>query len=88
MVHFEAAVRLRNEYARIVNLARETGEAIYLTNNGRVILVLMDAEAFEQRQLLMKLEAAVLDAEHCRFANGTGYDLDDALKLLGCSGNR
>lgn len=38
---------LRNNFAHVERLAKETGEPIYLTKNGRGSLVVMDIDAFD-----------------------------------------
>ena len=44
---------LRNEYAQLSRLAKESQEPIYITKNGEGDLVLMSLEAFEQREQLL-----------------------------------
>ena len=45
----KASAALRNDYASISNLAKETKEPIYITKNGEGDLVLMSIDAFEKR---------------------------------------
>ncbi len=45
---------LRNEYAQLSRLAKESQEPIYITKNGEGDLVLMSLEAFEQREQLLQ----------------------------------
>ena len=40
-----------------------TGEAIYITKNGILDLVVMDADAFQQREHLLKLTNIVLEGK-------------------------
>ena len=60
LVYIEPATRLREDYNRIADLAHKTGEAIYITKNGILDLVVMDADAFQQREHLLKLTNIVL----------------------------
>ena len=46
----KASTALRNDYAGISNLAKETNEPIYITKNGDGDLVVMNIEAFTQFQ--------------------------------------
>ena len=62
----KASTALRNDYAGISNLAKETNEPIYITKNGDGDLVVMNIEAFEKREQLLKLRERVLEAEQER----------------------
>ena len=57
---------MRNDYAGISNLAKETNEPIYITKNGDGDLVVMNIEAFEKREQMLKLRERVLKAEQER----------------------
>ncbi len=67
----KASASLRNDYATISNMAKETKEPIYITKNGEGDLVLMSIDAFENREQLLKLRAKILQAEQERL-EGTG----------------
>ena len=54
----KASTALRNDYAGISNLAKETNEPIYITKNGDGDLVVMNIEAFEKRVQMLKLSRA------------------------------
>ena len=62
----KASTSLRNDYAGISNLAKETNEPIYITKNGDGDLVVMNIEAFEKREQMLKLRERVLKAEQER----------------------
>ena len=57
---------LRNDYASISNLAKETKEPIYITKNGEGDMVLMSIDAFEKREQILQLRAKVLQGEQER----------------------
>ena len=61
----KASAALRNDYATISALAKETKEPIYITKNGEGDLVLMSIDAFEKRVMsgdgyLLKRHGAVV----------------------------
>ena len=58
----KASAALRNDYATISALAKETKEPIYITKNGEGDLVLMSIDAFEKREQMLQLRARVLQA--------------------------
>ena len=62
----KASAALRNDYASISNLAKESNEPIYITKNGEGDMVLMSIEAYEKREQLLQLRAKVLQAEQER----------------------
>ncbi len=76
-MHIKASSSLRNDYGAISLLAHETREPVYITKNGEGDLVVMDIEAFEERERMLDARAAVLDAER-RALNG-----EPAISLVG-----
>ena len=48
----KASAALRNDYASISNLAKESNEPIYITKNGEGDMVLMSIDAYEKREQL------------------------------------
>ena len=62
----KASAALRNDYASIANLAKDTKEPIYITKNGEGDLGLMSIEAFEKREQILRLREKILQAEQER----------------------
>ena len=54
----KSSAALRDDYDSISKLAHETGEPIYITENGEGKLVLMNSESFEQMRQQIAFEAA------------------------------
>ena len=73
---------LRNEYSAISEMAKETGEPIYITKNGEGDMVLMSIEAYERREAIFKLRARVLQAEDERLRGEKAYSGDEVWRLL------
>ena len=78
----KASAALRNDYAAISNLAKETKEPIYITKNGEGDLVLMSIDAFEKREQLLKLRAKVLQGEQERIDGAETLSVSQARKRL------
>jgi len=57
---------LRNEYAEISRICKESGEPIYLTKNGEGDLVVMSIAAFEKQKRILDLKTKILEAEEQR----------------------
>lgn len=78
----KASASLRNDYAAISNMAKETKEPIYITKNGEGDLVLMSIEAFERREQVLQLRAKVLQAEQERLDGAETISISEARKRL------
>ena len=78
----KASTALRNDYAGISNLAKETNEPIYITKNGDGDLVVMTIEAFEKREQMLKLRERVLKAEQERIEGQPTMSVAEARRRL------
>ncbi len=78
----KASAALRNDYAAISTLAKETKEPIYITKNGEGDLVLMSIDAFEKREQMLQLRAKVLQAEQERMDGHPTISVSEARKRL------
>ena len=78
----KASAALRNDYASISNMAKETKEPIYITKNGEGDLVLMSIEAFEKREQILQLRAKVLQAEQERINGAETFSVSQARERL------
>lgn len=78
----KASAALRNDYASISKIAKETKEPIYITKNGEGDLVLMSIKAFEKREQMLKFREKVLQAEQERIEGAETLDISQARKRL------
>lgn len=78
----KASTALRNDYAGISNLAKETNEPIYITKNGDGDLAVMNIEAFEKREQMLKLRERVLKAEQERIEGQPTMSVAEARRRL------
>ena len=62
---------------KLQNCVKKTGEPIYLIKNGEGDLVVMDIEAFNRREQILKLREELLAVEEARMAGNIGYTLDE-----------
>lgn len=79
----KASAALRNDYASISKLARDTKEPIYITKNGEGDLVLMSIDAFERREQILRLREKVLQAEQERINGAKTLSVSEARQRLG-----
>lgn len=73
---------LRNDYASISALAKETKEPVYITKNGEGDLVLMSIDAFEKREQLLNMRLKVMQAEQERINGEQTLSIAEARELL------
>lgn len=78
----KVSASLRNDYAGISKLAKETKEPIYITKNGEGDLVLMDIDAFEQREQQIMLRAKLLQAEQERISGEKMMSIEEVREAL------
>lgn len=79
----KASAALRNDYASISKLAKDTKEPIYITKNGEGDLVLMSIDAFERREQILRLREKVLQAEQERINGAKTLSVSEARQRLG-----
>lgn len=77
-MHIKASAALRNDYATISALAKETKEPIYITKNGEGDMVLMSIDAFEKREQMLQLRAKILQAEQERIDGESTLTVSEA----------
>lgn len=78
----KASATLRNDYASISSLARETKEPIYITKNGEGDGVFMNIDAFERREQALELRAKIMQAEEERLSGGRTRSISEARREL------
>lgn len=78
----KASAALRNDYASISNLAKQTNEPIYITKNGEGDGVFMNIDAFEKREQALDLRAKILQAEEERLNGAKTRSISEARKKL------
>ena len=82
MMIIKASTALRNDNDGISNLAKETNEPINITKNGDGDLVVMNIEAFEKREQMLKLRERVLKAEQERIEGQPTMSVSEARRRL------
>lgn len=78
----KASAALRNDYASISELAKQTREPIYITKNGEGDLVLLSIEAYEKKEQMLNLRAKVLQAEQERIDGAKTLSVAEAREKL------
>jgi PHD/YefM family antitoxin component YafN of YafNO toxin-antitoxin module len=73
---------LRNEYLQVSELARASGEPIFITNKGEADMVVLSMEAFEDREKMFRHRDMVYEAEIARLSGAPTYTADDVRRDL------
>lgn len=68
---------LRNDYPVISELAKASGEPIFITNKGEDDGVFMSMEAFEEREKMFRHRDKVYAAEMSRLNGGAVYTQEE-----------
>jgi len=76
-MNIKSSADLRNKYSEVSELAKVSGEPIYITLNGNGDGVFMSIEAFEKREELLLMRRRVLAAENARLAGGKTHSQDE-----------
>ena len=68
---------LRNDYTQISDLAKASGEPIFITKNGEDDGVYMSMEAFEEREKMFRHRDAIYAAEFSRLSGEPTVTADE-----------
>lgn len=71
-MQIKPSAAIRQGYNEVSALCKRTGEPVYLTKNGEGDLVVMDIEAFGQREKTLQLREQLIRVEEERLAGQTG----------------
>ncbi len=72
---------IRKNYNEISKLCKSTGEPVYLTKNGSGDLVVMDVEAFERRENMLKLKEKLMQSE-IDILKGRTYSVKETVSAM------
>ena len=75
-MYIKPSAVIRQNYNDIAQLCKDSGEPVYLTKNGEGDLVVMDIEAFEQREKMLDLREKLLSVEEDRVSGKPGCSLE------------
>ena len=59
----KSSATLRNNYRKVADFCIETGQPVFLTNNGEGELVVMSIQAWQEERQRIKIEEALLRIE-------------------------
>ena len=82
-MNIRSSADLRNKYTEISQLAKVSGEPVYITINGAGDGVYMSLEAYEQLEERLLMRSRVLTAENGRLSGDKTYtqeELDERFK--------
>ncbi|MGN1031703.1 MAG: type II toxin-antitoxin system Phd/YefM family antitoxin [Butyricicoccaceae bacterium] len=73
---------LQNEYPQISELAKTSGEPIFITKNGEADLVVLSMDAFDEREKMFRHREMVYEAEIARLSGEPTFSSADIRKDL------
>ncbi len=76
-MQIKPSASIRQNYNKIADLCKSSGEPVYLTKNGEGDLVVMDIDTFTRREKMLKLREELLAVEEDRMAGRTGVTPDE-----------
>jgi len=80
-MNIRPSAAIRKNYKEIADICKRTGEPVYLTRNGRGDLVVMDIDAFEKRESMLKLKEKLMESE-IDIKEGKTYSVDETVSAM------
>ena len=81
-MNIRPSAAIRNNYNEISSFCKTTGEPVYLTKNGEGDLVVINIEAYERREKMLRLREELIAAEEDRLMGKKGYSIDEVDRML------
>ena len=76
-MNIKPSTALRNEYPQISELAKVSGDPIFITNKGESDLVVMSMQAYEEREKMFRHRDKVYQAEFSRLSGAPTYSMEE-----------
>jgi PHD/YefM family antitoxin component YafN of YafNO toxin-antitoxin module len=76
----KSSAELRNNYRKVADFCKASGETVFLTNNGEGELAVMSIDAYNEQRTRLKIERELLRVEADRAAGRTRYATIDELE--------
>ena len=73
---------LQANYDGIADLCRQTGEPVYITDESVPSMVIMDINAFREREARLKLSETLMEAELEFAETGKAYNVEELERHL------
>jgi prevent-host-death family protein len=84
-MNIKPSTSLRNEYTKISELAKISGEPIFITNKGEADIVIMSVDTYNEREKMFRHRDKIYEAEVARLSGEPMYTSDqihDELEAL------
>lgn len=82
MINIKPSAAIRNNYNKISEMCKKTGEPVYLTKNGKGDLIVMDIEAFAKRESMLRLRENLVCVEEERLSGKKGFSANDVASMM------
>ncbi|MGN1418115.1 MAG: type II toxin-antitoxin system Phd/YefM family antitoxin [Acutalibacteraceae bacterium] len=81
-MNIRPSASIRQNYNEIADICRKTQEPVFLTKNGEGDLVVMDIEAYNKREKMLRLREELLAVEEERLHGGRGFSVDEVSEMM------
>lgn len=73
---------IRQNYNKIADLCRRTGQPVFLTKKGKGDLVVLDIDSWEKEKQALALRESLVEAEARRIAGDPGFSIEETLEEM------
>ncbi|MGN0467665.1 MAG: type II toxin-antitoxin system Phd/YefM family antitoxin [Acutalibacteraceae bacterium] len=81
-MNIRPSASIRQNYNEIADICRKTQEPVFLTKNGEGDLVVMDIEAYNKREKMLRLREELLSVEEERLNGDSGFSIDEVSEMM------
>lgn len=81
-MHVLQSVEIITSYDSVVEKCKESEEPIYLINNGKIELVVMDVKAFKRKEQELEAKVSVIKSYMDQIKGGKMYTTEEVVSMI------